>query len=190
MKRNELIWRLRLDFNNYIRKDYMKDKCEKCGYNENLHVHHIITFKSQFEHILELMNISSKEEFSDNEVELIRLAMFGSQYKNNHYITLCDKCHIDRHLELKYNSKMRRKDIYNSYLNGSLKLTLNKEYLNKWISLEEFINIMNSFDIKDLKGRLIGRRTFVKILRSSKYQIKTKRKTLNKIKETYYYITK
>ena len=190
MKRDELLMKLRLDFNNYIRKDYVKDKCEKCRSNENLHVHHIITFKSQFEHILELMNISSKEEFNDNEVELIRLAMFGSQYKHNHYITLCDKCHIDKHLELKYNSKMRRKDIYNSYLNGSLKLTLNKEYLNKWISLEEFINIMNSFNIKDLKGRLIGKRTFVKILKNSKYQIKTKRKTLNKIKETYYYITK
>ena len=49
---------------------------------------------------------------------------------------------------------------------------------------------MNSFNIKDLKGRLIGKRTFVKILKNSKYQIKTKRKTLNKIKETYYYITK
>ena len=85
---------------------------------------------------------------------------------------------------------MRRKDIYNSYLNGSLKLTLDEEYLNKWISLEEFINIMNSLNIKDLKGRLIGKRAFVKILKNSKYQIKTKRKTLNKIKETYYYITK
>ena len=183
MKRNELILKLRLDFNNYIRKDYMKDECEECGSNENLHVHHITTFISQFEYILELMGISSK-------VELIRLAMFGSQYKNNHYVTLCDKCHIDKHLELKYNSKMRRKDIYNSYLNGFLKLTLDEEYLNKWISLEEFINIMNSFNIKDLKGRLIGKRTFVKILKNSKYQIKTKRKTLNKIKETYYYITK
>ena len=52
MKRNELIMKLRLDFNNYIRDNYIKDKCEKCGSNENLHVHHIITFKSQFEHIL------------------------------------------------------------------------------------------------------------------------------------------
>ena len=106
MKRSELMLKLRLDFNNYIRKDYMKDKCEKCGSNENLHVHHIITFKSQFEHILELMNISSKEEFNDNEVELIKLEMFGSQYKNNHYVTLCKNCHIDKHLELKYGSNM------------------------------------------------------------------------------------
>ena len=106
MKRSELMLKLRLDFNNYIRKDYMKDKCEKCGSNENLHVHHIVTFISQFEYILELMNISSKEEFSDNEVELIKLAMFGSQYKNNHYVTLCKNCHIDKHLELKYGSNM------------------------------------------------------------------------------------
>ena len=190
MKRNELIWRLRLDFNNYIRKDYMKDECEECGSNENLHVHHIITFKSQFEYILELMNISSKEEFNDNEVELIKLAMFGSQYKNNHYVTLCKNCHIDKHLELKYNSKMRRKDIYESYLNGSLKLTLDEKYLNRWMPLEDFMNIMNSFNIKDSESRSIGKITFVKILKNSKYQIKTKRKTVNKIKGTYYYIIK
>ena len=69
-------------------------------------------------------------------------------------------------------------------------VTLDDKYLNKWISLEEFMDIMNSLNIKDSKGRLIGKRTFVKILKNSKYQIKTKRKTLNKIKETYYYITK
>ena len=190
MKRNELIWRLRLDFNNYIRKDYMKDKCEKCGSNENLHVHHIITFKSQFEHILELMNISSKEEFNDNEVELIRLAMFGSQYKNNSYVTLCDKCHIDKHLELKYNCKMRREDIYNSYLNGSLKLTLDEEYLNKWISLEEFKILMNNENIINGRYEHIGKRAFVQILKSSGYQIKTKVMRKQGIKNTYYYITK
>ena len=116
--------------------------------------------------------------------------MFGSQYKNNSYVTLCDKCHIDKHLELKYNCKMTRKDIYESYLNGSLKLTLDEEYLNRWMPLEDFMNIMNSFNIKDSESRSIGKRAFVKALKNSKYQIKTKRKTLNKMKKTYYYITK
>ena len=190
MKRNELIMKLRLDFNNYIRKDYIKDECEKCGSNENLHVHHIITFKSQFEYILELMNISSKEEFSDNEVELIRLAMFGSQYKNNSYVTLCDKCHIDKHLELKYNFKMTRKDIYESYLNGSLKLTLDEEYLNKWISLEEFKILMNNKNIINGRYEHMGKRAFTQILKSSGYQIKIKRKRNKDSKITYYYITK
>ena len=31
MKRSELILRLRLDFNNYIRDNYIKDKCERWG---------------------------------------------------------------------------------------------------------------------------------------------------------------
>ena len=190
MRRNELIMKLRLDFNNYIRKDYMKDKCEECGSNENLHVHHIITFKSQFEHILELMNISSKEEFSNNEVELIRLAMFGSQYKNNSYVTLCDKCHIDKHLELKYNSKMTRKDIYESYLNGSLKLTLDEKYLNKWISLEEFKILMNNENIINNRYEHIGKIAFVQILKSSGYQIKTKVMRNQGVRNTYYHITK
>ena len=69
-------------------------------------------------------------------------------------------------------------------------VTLDDKYLNRWISLEEFMNIMNSLNIKDSKGRLIGKRAFIKALNNSKYIIKNKRKTINKIKETYYYITK
>lgn len=188
MKRNELILKLRLDFNNYIRDNYLKDECEKCGSNENLHVHHIITFKSQFEYILELMNISSKEEFNDNEVELIRLAMFGSQYKNNHYITLCQNCHIDKHLELKYNSKIRRKDIYKSYLNGSLKLFLDDKYLNRYISKDEMYELISECDIKNKHYDLIGLRAFVTILRNSNYEVTIKNKQIKGKRGTYYLI--
>ena len=69
-------------------------------------------------------------------------------------------------------------------------ITLDDKYLNRWMSLEEFMNIMNSLSIKDSKGRLIGKRAFIKALNNSKYIVKNKRKTINKIKETYYYITK
>ena len=69
-------------------------------------------------------------------------------------------------------------------------ITLDDKYLNRWMSLEEFMNIMNSLSIKDSKGRLIGKRAFIKALNNSKYMVKNKRKTINKIKETYYYITK
>ena len=69
-------------------------------------------------------------------------------------------------------------------------ITLDEKYLNRWMSLEEFMNIMNSLSIKDSKGRLIGKRAFIKALNNSKYIVKNKRKTINKIKETYYYITK
>ena len=69
-------------------------------------------------------------------------------------------------------------------------ITLDDKYLNRWMSLEEFMNIMNSLNIKDSKGRLIGKRAFIKALNNSKYIVKNKRKTINKIKETYYYITK
>ena len=69
-------------------------------------------------------------------------------------------------------------------------VTLDDKYLNRWISLEEFMNIMNSLSIKDSKGRLIGKRAFIKALNNSKYIVKNKRKTINKVKETYYYITK
>ena len=45
MKRSEVI--LRLDFNNYIRDNYIKDKRERCGSTENLHLHHVYKFSLQ-----------------------------------------------------------------------------------------------------------------------------------------------
>ena len=188
MKRNELILKLRLDFNNHIRDNYMKDVCEECGSNENLHVHHIITFISQLEYILKLMNISSKEEFSDNEVELIRLAMYGSQYKNNHYMTLCQSCHIDRHLELKYDSKKKKKNVYKSYLNGSLKILLDDKYLNKYMNKDGMYKLILKYDMKNRDGGLMGLRAFIQILRNSNYEVTSKRKRVKGQLSTYYII--
>ena len=85
---------------------------------------------------------------------------------------------------------MTRKDIYESYLNGYLKLTLDEEYLNKWISLEEFKILMNNKNIINGRYEHIGKRAFTQILKSSGYQIKIKRKRNKDGKITYYYITK
>ena len=188
MKRNELIMKLRLDFNNYIRKDYMKDKCEKCGSNENLHVHHIITFKSQFEHILELMNISSKEEFSDNEVELIRLAMFGSQYKNNHYMTLCQSCHIDRHLELKYNSKRRINNSKMRIKNQRERLRVFIEYIrNNWTNKliytkdqkDEIISYAHDLGIRKTNKHKVTFNYLVSLIEESGIEVEKSRKYID-----------
>lgn len=69
-------------------------------------------------------------------------------------------------------------------------ITLDDKYLNRWIPLEEFMNIMNSLNIKDSKGRLIGKRAFIKTLNNSKYIIKTKRKRIKDGQITFYYIIK
>ena len=69
-------------------------------------------------------------------------------------------------------------------------ITLDEKYLNRWMPLEEFMNIMNSLNIKNSRSESIGKRAFVKALKNSKYQIKTKVKRNQGVRNTYYYITK
>lgn len=69
-------------------------------------------------------------------------------------------------------------------------ITLDEKYLNKWMSKEEFEVLINSLNIKNAKRQPIGQRAFVKILKNSKYELKTKRKRIKDGKITYYYITK
>ena len=69
-------------------------------------------------------------------------------------------------------------------------ITLDEKYLNRWMSKEEFETLMNSLNIKNAKRQSIGQRAFVKILKNSKYQLKTKRKRIKDSQITFYYITK
>ena len=69
-------------------------------------------------------------------------------------------------------------------------ITLDEKYLNRWMSKEEFEILINSLNIKNAKRQSIGQRAFVKILKNSKYQLKTKRKRIKDSKITFYYITK
>ena len=69
-------------------------------------------------------------------------------------------------------------------------ITLDEKYLNKWMSKEEFEILINSLNIKNAKRQSIGQRAFVKILKNSKYQLKTKRKRIKDSQITFYYITK
>ena len=58
------------------------------------------------------------------------------------------------------------------------------------MSKEEFEILINSLNIKNAKRQSIGQRAFVKILKNSKYQLKTKRKRVKDSQITFYYITK
>ena len=69
-------------------------------------------------------------------------------------------------------------------------ITLDEKYLNRWMSKEEFEILINSLNIKNAKRQSIGQRAFVKILKNSKYQLKTKRKRIKDSQITFYYITK
>lgn len=186
MNKNDLLLKLRLDFNNKIRNDYIKEECEICKSTKNLHLHHIISFKEQFDQILKLMNLSYEHDFTDNEVELIRLSLLGLQCKNNIYMTLCENCHIKKHQK----NKLSKKTEYKKYIDGVLKLAIPNEYLNTWITSEEIYSLIKLTNIKDRDGDYIGKRAFKQIIKNNGYNIKNKRSTKKGKKNTYYFIYK
>ena len=81
----------REDFKIYIRSKLIKGKCEMCGCEENLIVHHTIRF-------IDLFN-ETVEEIGLNNEELFRNVMLAKQIKSK-LITLCPKCHKNIHKEI------------------------------------------------------------------------------------------
>ena len=63
MRKDKLKLILRMDFDKYIRKNFMKDNCENCNSNENLHLHHVYKFSIQLERALDILKYSDKENF-------------------------------------------------------------------------------------------------------------------------------
>lgn len=102
--------------NKYLRPLVIQDKCEKCGENTILELHH----KTPFSHLLEkcLNKLNYKyhkniEEYSKSELENIANWMLGVQLKVK-YITVCKKCHIDVHNE-KHRGFSKVNDGYRKY---------------------------------------------------------------------------
>ena len=91
----ELKNKLRMDYANYIRPLVIKDKCEMCGCEENLAVHHDKEFSILLDETLKELNLY-KIEFNEDEVNIIRTHMLGKQIQIKN-ITLCNKCHTELH---------------------------------------------------------------------------------------------
>ena len=183
MKRSELTLRLRLDFNNYIRDNHIKDKCERCGSTENLHLHHVHKFSIQLKRALDILKYSDKENFNDEEIMILRYVMLGMQCKNNDYITLCDKCHKSHHKKTSFKEgKYGRNHIPENLdeimldylsiplvtndkkeLSDKLKLTDNYGRLLKWQGVKQIL-IKNGYNIKDTTRRINGKTTKISII--------------------------
>ena len=68
------------------------------------------------------------------------------------------------------------------------KLTLDEEYLNKYITKDEVYNLIAKYGIKNRDGKLIGLRAFIDTLRNSNYDVTTKNKQIKGKRGTYYFI--
>ena len=183
MRKDKLKLILRMDFDKYIRKNFMKDNCENCNSNENLHLHHVYKFSVQLERALDILKYSDKENFNDEEIMILRYVMLGMQCKNNDYITLCDKCHKSHHKKTSFKeSKYGRNHIPENLdeimldylsiplvtndkkeLSDKLKLTDSRGRLLKWQGVKQIL-IKNGYKIKDTSRTINGKRTKVSII--------------------------
>ena len=92
----ELKNKLRTDYANYIKPLVIKDKCELCGCEENLVVHHDKEFSILLDETLKELNLY-KLEFNEDEFNIIKTYMLGKQIQIKN-ITLCNKCHTELHI--------------------------------------------------------------------------------------------
>nr|DAE29962.1 MAG TPA: Protein of unknown function (DUF968) [virus sp. ctE0n6] len=153
---------LRNDFTNNLKPLIIKDKCEICGIDEKLHLHHVYDFSSYLKRCLTHLRLEYKEdigEYNIKDLRLIRDSMISAQLRGR-YKTLCRECHKEEHRikgKVMYNKnaaideekikKEREKynqEVLKPYLDSIIGKILFKEDQRK---LAEII------DIKDKQGR-------------------------------------
>lgn len=100
---------LRAEWGQYIRPLIIKDKCEFCGSEEDLHLHHIDKFYNMLMETLEELQLQEldTEDYTKEELNLISHLMLSKQIRSK-YKTLCKKCHKKEHMiegKVIYNEK-------------------------------------------------------------------------------------
>lgn len=97
MNLDELKKILRGDFAYIIRDVLIKDKCEICGSDDKLELHHTKPFSILLEETLEELNIDLNK-IDDIKLDMIKNIMIGKQIRHKN-ITACKKCHLNIHKE-------------------------------------------------------------------------------------------
>lgn len=179
---------LRLKFSNYIRPLFMKNQCEICGSEENLELHHDYEFNLMLDDTLKELELEYKKTNDYTELELKNITeKFLGKHLFYKYKTLCWDCHHNKLHNLNSKVKISKKNMDNFIYNIDYIL---ENYLNKWIIVNDIQQLIKELNLVNEKGNKIGLSTFVKILEESHYKVIKKRKTVNKIKNTYYFIRK
>ncbi len=131
MNRDELIIKLRAEFNNHIRPIKINNQCEFCGSCDDLHLHHIDTFSNLLDETLENLNIDVySENFTDSEVENINNIMLGKQLRSR-FTTLCKNCHKEVHKDgyIKARDKLKPKAPKTPKIISAEEIKILEEYL-------------------------------------------------------------
>ena len=129
---------LRNDFTNNLKPLIIKDKCEICGIDEKLHLHHVYDFSSYLKRCLTHLRLEYKEdigEYNIKDLRLIRDSMISAQLRGR-YKTLCRECHKEEH-------RIKGKVMYNDLLKQ--KVTVKFEYENS--------SEIKEYDVSDIKSK-------------------------------------
>ena len=162
----ELKNKLRTDYAYYIRPLVIKDKCELCGCEENLVVHHDKEFSILLDETLKELNLY-KLEFNEDEFNIIKTHMLGKQIQIKN-ITLCNKCHTELHknkggfsstgkyIDINKIKEMKRKKEKEIELKEKEQKL--KEYLetiiDKRLHKEDREELINMIDLRDSRNRV------------------------------------
>ena len=136
MCRDELIIKLRAEFNNYISPIKINNQCEFCGSCDDLHLHHIDTFSNLLDETLEDLKINIySENFTDSEVENINNIMLGKQLKSR-FVTLCKNCHKEVHKDgyIKARDKLKPKAPKTPKIISAEEIKILEEYLEDCVA--------------------------------------------------------
>lgn len=90
---------LRNEWSQYIRPLIIKDKCEVCGTEEDLHLHYTDEFCNLLTETLAELQLQELdiELYSKEELNLISHIMLSKQIRCE-YKTLCRECHKEEHI--------------------------------------------------------------------------------------------
>ena len=145
---------LRSEWSIYIRNSIIKDRCEICGDNLDLHLHHIEKFDSLLIETLNELKLKEldTEQYEDYELNLISNVMLGKQVKCK-YQTLCKECHIEKHKHECEERKSKKELERQKYINEILIPYLNS-IVGKRLFKEDKEELIYMINLKDNRGRI------------------------------------
>ncbi|MEM5599216.1 hypothetical protein AAHB53_28100 [Niallia circulans] len=96
----ELKGYLRTVIHEKVRPLLIKEICEQCESNNELHLHHVKLFSEMVDETLDDLNLDYKDTtlYSEKELKNITNIILGIHLKYE-YITLCSSCHKEIHAE-------------------------------------------------------------------------------------------
>lgn len=152
---------LRGIINNHWRPLVLKDRCEECGSNKNLELHHMDSFRI----FMNQYSVPEDKKFlSNEEIKYFEYLCLGYHLKEVKVLTLCNECHKNIHKiigrtgiknkrKIKFMPKKDRdKILVKIYVNTNLSANIISSLKKKDIKKYNFINKNEIYEYaKDLK---------------------------------------